>query len=66
MNADEREAARRSHGALDAVLAELDRRYTELKSTRSGLDFSDLELLAVEVLKASPLSGTCGAGDFAT
>jgi ATP-dependent helicase/nuclease subunit A len=53
LTGDEREAAIRSRGALDAVLAELDRRYTDLKATRSGLDFSDLELLAVEVLNAS-------------
>ncbi|HYH60609.1 MAG TPA: UvrD-helicase domain-containing protein [Solirubrobacterales bacterium] len=50
---DEREDAIRARNAFDSVLEEIDRRYSELKSARSGLDFSDLELLAVEVLATS-------------
>lgn len=53
----ERKAALASRAALDAVLAELDRRYEALKSARSGLDFSDLELRAVELLSTSAAIG---------
>ena len=53
---DEREerAAVEAREAFDAVLAETDRRYAELKRIRSGLDFSDLEINAVELLRSSP------------
>ncbi|HEX3805062.1 MAG TPA: UvrD-helicase domain-containing protein [Solirubrobacteraceae bacterium] len=37
--------------ALDTLLREYDSRYTELKRRSSGLDFSDLELLARELLR---------------
>jgi ATP-dependent helicase/nuclease subunit A len=41
-----------TRGALDALLREYGARYTELKRWRSALDFSDLELLARDLLKA--------------
>ncbi len=53
LTADERRDAVEARAALEAVLEELDKRYTELKAARSGLDFSDLELLAVELLHTS-------------
>ncbi len=37
--------------ALDALLSEYGRRYAALKRERSGLDFSDLELMARELLR---------------
>ena len=53
-----------ARAALDAVLSELHRRYEELKRIRSGLDFSDLELRAVELLRTSPAVGERWRGRF--
>ena len=39
--------------ALSAVLAAFERRYRELKDARAGLDFSDLELGALSLLRGS-------------
>ncbi len=64
LSAGERLDAVRARDTFDAVLAELDRRYTELKAARSGLDFSDLELLAVEVLSSSEVVRGLWRGRF--
>jgi ATP-dependent helicase/nuclease subunit A len=53
LNADERRFALEAKAAFDAVLEETNRRYSELKRIRSGLDFSDLEIHAVELLRTS-------------
>ena len=50
----ELEAARSSRRALERLLEEFHRRYTELKEERSALDFQDLELRALELLAGSP------------
>ena len=60
----ERETAIFSHAAIDAVLAEIDRRYSELKAGRSGLDFQDLELQAVELLRSSEAVSAIWRGRF--
>ncbi|MEJ7875089.1 MAG: UvrD-helicase domain-containing protein [Solirubrobacterales bacterium] len=60
----ERQDAIDARAALDAVLAELHRRYEDLKRIRSGLDFSDLELQAVELLRASPAVSAQWRGRF--
>jgi ATP-dependent exoDNAse (exonuclease V) beta subunit len=49
----EAERAARAHEALAAVLDAFRDRYVELKGARSGLDFADLELLALELLQGS-------------
>ena len=61
----ERQDALDAREALDAVLAELHRRYEELKRIRSGLDFSDLELRAVGLLRTSPAVSAQWRGRFA-
>jgi ATP-dependent exoDNAse (exonuclease V) beta subunit len=60
----EREAALGGRAALEAVLEELHRRYEELKRARSGLDFADLELRAVEVLARSDAVSSVWRGRF--
>ena len=54
LSVEERRFALEARAALDAVLDETNRRYAELKRIRSGLDFSDLEIHAVELLRTSP------------
>ena len=54
LSAEEAAGARCSRAALEAVLEGLDRRYEELKRERSALDFQDLELRALELLRSSP------------
>ena len=54
LSVEERRFALEARAALDAVLDETNRRYAELKRVRSGLDFSDLEIHAVELLRTSP------------
>ena len=49
----ERADALRAHAALDAVLRAFDGRYRELKALRAGLDFADLELEALALLRDS-------------
>jgi ATP-dependent helicase/nuclease subunit A len=60
----EEKAALEAHTAFDAVLTETDRRYRELKRIRSGLDFSDLEINAVELLRSSPAVRDAWQGRF--
>ena len=43
--------------ALDALLSEYGRRYAALKRARSGLDFSDLELMARDLLRRDEVRG---------
>jgi ATP-dependent helicase/nuclease subunit A len=64
LTAAEREAALAGRAALEAVLEELHRRYEELKRRRSGLDFADLELRAVEVLGRSAAVAAVWRGRF--
>ena len=54
LSVEERRFALEARAAFDAVLDETNRRYAELKRVRSGLDFSDLEIHAVELLRTSP------------
>jgi ATP-dependent exoDNAse (exonuclease V) beta subunit len=49
----ERAAAVEARAALEAVLERLHSRYEELKAVRSGLDFLDLELRALALLRSS-------------
>ena len=51
------EVARTARAALERVLEELDDRYRNLKDGRSALDFADLELRTVELLRSSPALG---------
>ena len=50
----ELEAAASARTALERLLEGFDRRYATLKEQRSALDFQDLELGALELLRASP------------
>ncbi|HEY8001077.1 MAG TPA: UvrD-helicase domain-containing protein [Solirubrobacterales bacterium] len=50
----ELEAAASARAALERLLEGFDRRYAALKEQRSALDFQDLELGALELLRASP------------
>ena len=61
----EREGALRAHATLDALLGAFHRRYEELKAARSGLDFADLELRALELLRSSPGVAEAWSGRFA-
>ena len=54
LTADEAAAAKSARAALERVLEGLDGRYEELKRERSALDFQDLELRALELLRSSP------------
>ncbi len=64
LSVDERRFALEARAAFDAVLEETTRRYSELKRIRSGLDFSDLEIHAVELLRASPAVSDVWRGRF--
>lgn len=50
----EREGALRARETLDALLAAFGRRYEQAKAERAGLDFADLELRTLELLRSSP------------
>jgi ATP-dependent exoDNAse (exonuclease V) beta subunit len=50
----ELEAANGARAALERLLEGFDRRYAILKEQRSALDFQDLELDALELLRSSP------------
>jgi ATP-dependent helicase/nuclease subunit A len=50
----EREAATVARAALEALLEGFHGRYERLKAERSGLDFADLELRALALLRESP------------
>ena len=54
LSTQERQDAIDARAALDSVLTGLHDRYEGLKRIRSGLDFSDLEIRAVELLRGSP------------
>jgi ATP-dependent helicase/nuclease subunit A len=60
----EHEAAERARDTLAAVMAAFHRAYEELKAARSGLDFADLELRALELLRTSPAVAEVWRGRF--
>jgi ATP-dependent helicase/nuclease subunit A len=60
----EREAALRAREALELLLERTHSRYGELKAARSGLDFSDLELITVKLLGDSPAVAELWRGRF--
>jgi ATP-dependent helicase/nuclease subunit A len=60
----EREAAERARETLGAVMAAFHRHYEELKAARSGLDFADLELRALDLLRSSPAVAQVWQGRF--
>ena len=60
----ESELALGTRAALEAVLEAFHRAYGELKAARSGLDFADLELRALELLRASPAIASVWRGRF--
>ena len=64
LSVEERRFALEARAALDAVLDETNRRFAELKRIRSGLDFSDLEIHAVELLRSSPAVREVWRGKF--
>ena len=53
-----------ARAALQAVLKAVSRRYEQLKGARSGLDFADLELRAVELLRTSEAVAAAWRGRF--
>jgi ATP-dependent exoDNAse (exonuclease V) beta subunit len=57
-------AARAMRAGLEALLEAFHRRYEELKAERSGLDFADLELRAVALLRSSPAVSEIWRGRF--
>jgi ATP-dependent exoDNAse (exonuclease V) beta subunit len=59
------EAANAARAALERILEAFHRRYTELKDERSALDFADLELHALELLRSSPAVAAAWRGRFA-
>ncbi len=61
----ELEAARTARRTLEAVLEAYGSRYEEAKAARSGLDFADLELRAVALLRESEHVGAGWRGRFA-
>ena len=61
----ERTDALRAHAALRTVLTAFHRRYGELKAARSGLDFADLELETLALLRDSPAVAELWRGRFA-
>jgi ATP-dependent helicase/nuclease subunit A len=61
---DEVRAALDARAALQTVLTAASRRYEELKGRRSGLDFADLELRTVDLLRRSDTVAELWAGRF--
>jgi len=57
LTAEELRAAGRAREAVERLLEGLTRRYAALKEGRSAVDFQDLELRAVELLRDSPALG---------
>jgi ATP-dependent exoDNAse (exonuclease V) beta subunit len=57
-------AAQAARGALEGVLEAFTRRYEGAKSARSGLDFADLELRAVALLRDSEQVAATWRGRF--
>jgi ATP-dependent exoDNAse (exonuclease V) beta subunit len=64
LSPDEAQAALDARAVLQEVLIAVSTRYEELKSARSGLDFGDLELSAVELLRSSPAVAELWRGRF--
>jgi ATP-dependent exoDNAse (exonuclease V) beta subunit len=60
----ELKAAKGARGALERLLEGFHRRYAALKEQRSALDFQDLELGALELLKSSPALGATWSERF--
>jgi len=60
----EREAAVGARSALERVLEGFHERYEALKEERSALDFQDLELRALELLRGSPAVAETWRGRF--
>lgn len=60
----ERTEAERARDVLVALLEAFRARYEELKAARSGLDFSDLELRALELLRGSEAVAATWRGRF--
>jgi ATP-dependent helicase/nuclease subunit A len=60
----EREGALAARDTLAALLAAFHRRYEELKAERAGLDFADLELRALELLRSSAVIASAWRGRF--
>jgi ATP-dependent helicase/nuclease subunit A len=65
LTAIETAAAIGARAALERLLEALDRRYEELKEARSALDFQDLELRALELLRGSRAIAGAWRGRFA-
>ena len=61
----ELEAAQAARAALEALVEEFARRYRTLKQARSALDFADLELEALELLRRSEPVASAWRGRFA-
>jgi ATP-dependent helicase/nuclease subunit A len=64
LTAAELDAARSARAALERLLEGFDRRFEELKTERSALDFQDLELRALELLRSSPALRSAWQGRF--
>jgi ATP-dependent helicase/nuclease subunit A len=64
LNPAEREGALRSRDTLAALLAAFHRRYEALKANRAGLDFADLELRALDLLRSSTVIAAAWRGRF--
>ncbi len=64
LSPDEVKAALDARAALQEVLGAVSARYEELKGGRSGLDFADLELRAVELLRTSEAVANAWRGRF--
>jgi ATP-dependent helicase/nuclease subunit A len=64
LSAAEREAAERARETLAEVMAAFHGHYEELKASRSGLDFADLELRALDLLRSSPAVAETWRGRF--
>ena len=60
----ETRAALAARHTLDLILAAFATRYQELKTARSGLDFADLELGALELLRSSAAVSATWRGRF--
>ena len=58
-------AAIAARAALEALLESFHRRYEALKASRSALDFADLELRALDLLRSSPAVGAEWRARFA-
>ena len=64
LDAADAEAALAARAVLEAVLEAFGARYRDLKSSRSALDFADLELHALELLRRSEAVSSLWRGRF--